>query len=217
MNKQEVIDLIKKEKIIVIVRDVEKDKLIPLAEAMYNGGIRLLEITYDANQSPTDEQTAQNIKMLADHFKDKMLIGSGTTVKESQVELTKNAGGKFIISPDTYDAVIKKTCECGLVSIPGAVTPSEIQTAHRCGADFVKIFPSVNLGASYIKAVSAPLSNIKFLAVGGIDETNMKDYLKAGVCGFGIGSNITNKKMIKENNWDEISKLAEKYVSAVRG
>lgn len=217
MNKQEVIDLIKKEKIIVIVRGVEKDKLIPLAEAMYNGGIRLLEITYDANQSPTDEQTAQNIKMLADHFKDKMLIGSGTTVKESQVELTKNAGGKFIISPDTYDAVIKKTCECGLVSIPGAVTPSEIQTAHRCGADFVKIFPSVNLGASYIKAVSAPLSNIKFLAVGGIDETNMKDYLKAGVCGFGIGSNITNKKMIKENNWDEISKLAEKYVSAVRG
>ena len=121
MNKQEVIDLIEKEKIIVIVRGVEKDKLIPLAEAMYNGGIRLLEITYDANQSPTDEQTAQNIKMLADHFKDKMLIGSGTTVKESQVELTKNAGGKFIISPDTYDAVIKKTCECGLVSIPGAV------------------------------------------------------------------------------------------------
>lgn len=217
MNKQEVIDLIEKEKIIVIVRGVEKDKLIPLAEAMYNGGIRLLEITYDANQSPTDEQTAQNIKMLADHFKDKMLIGSGTTVKESQVELTKNAGGKFIISPDTYDAVIKKTCECGLVSIPGAVTPSEIQTAHRCGADFVKIFPSVNLGASYIKAVSAPLSNIKFLAVGGIDETNMNDYLKAGVCGFGIGSNITNKKMIKENNWDEISKLAEKYVSVVKG
>lgn len=217
MNKQEVIDLIEKEKIIVIVRGVEKDKLIPLAEAMYNGGIRLLEITYDANQSPTDEQTAQNIKMLADHFKDKMLIGSGTTVKESQVELTKNAGGKFIISPDTYDAVIKKTCECGLVSIPGALTPSEIQTAHRCGADFVKIFPSVNLGASYIKAVSAPLSNIKFLAVGGIDETNMNDYLKAGVCGFGIGSNITNKKMIKENNWDEISKLAEKYVSVVKG
>ena len=217
MNKQEVIDLIEKEKIIVIVRGVEKDKLIPLAEAMYNGGIRLLEITYDANQSPTDEQTAQNIKMLADHFKDKMLIGSGTTVKESQVELTKNAGGKFIISPDTYDAIIKKTCECGLVSIPGAVTPSEIQTAHRCGADFVKIFPSVNLGTSYIKAVSAPLSNIKFLAVGGIDETNMNDYLKAGVCGFGIGSNITNKKMIKENNWDEISKLAEKYVSVVKG
>lgn len=217
MNKQEVIDLIEKEKIIVIVRGVEKNKLIPLSEAMYNGGIRLLEITYDANQSPTDEQTAQNIKMLADHFKDKMLIGSGTTVKESQVELTKNAGGKFIISPDTYDAVIKKTCECGLVSIPGALTPSEIQTAHRCGADFVKIFPSVNLGASYIKAVSAPLSNIKFLAVGGIDETNMNDYLKAGVCGFGIGSNITNKKMIKENNWDEISKLAEKYVSVVKG
>ncbi len=217
MNKQEVIDLIEKEKIIVIVRGVEKDKLIPLAEAMYNGGIRILEITYDANQSPTDEQTAQNIKMLADHFKDKMLIGSGTTVKESQVELTKNAGGKFIISPDTYDAVIKKTCECSLVSIPSAVTPSEIQTAHRCGADFVKIFPSVNLGASYIKAVSAPLSNIKFLAVGGIDETNMNDYLKAGVCGFGIGSNITNKKMIKENNWDEISKLAEKYVSVVKG
>ena len=217
MQKNDVIDLISKEKIIVIVRGVKKDKLIALAEAMYAGGIRLLEITYDANQSPTDEQTAESIKLLTSHFGDKMIIGSGTTTKESQVVLTKNAGGKFIISPDTYDAVIKKTCECGLVSIPGAVTPSEIQTAHRCGADFVKIFPSVNLGCGYIKAISAPLSNIKFLAVGGIDETNMTDYLKAGVCGFGIGSNITNKKMIEENDWQGICELAKKYVSVVKG
>lgn len=213
---KEVIEAIEKEKLIVIVRGVEKNKLIPLAEAMYKGGIRLLEITYSANGKVSDEQTADNIAMLSKYFEGKMYIGAGTVIKESQVELTKRAGGKFIISPDTYPEVIKKTKELGMVSIPGALTPTEIQLAHRSGADFVKMFPITNMGVGYVKAVKAPLSHIKFLAVGGVDEDNMTEYIKAGVCGFGVGSNIIDKKMLAENNWDEITKLAEKYVSVVK-
>ncbi len=213
--REKVIERIEREKIITIVRGVKADKLLSLAEAMYNGGIRLLEITYSANGSTSDEETADNIEMLSKHFGDRMFIGAGTVITEKQVELTKKAGGIFIISPDTYDAVINKTRELEMVSMPGALTPSEIQSAHRCGADFVKMFPITNLGTEYVKAVKAPLSHIKLLAVGGINENNMADYLNAGVCGFGIGSNIVSKKLINAGDYGAITDLAKKYTKVI--
>lgn len=214
--REQVIQAVEKEKIIVIVRGVESEKLIPLAEAMYQGGIRLLEITYSANGKVSDEQTAANIAMLAKHFEGKMFIGAGTVLTEKQVELTYKAGGKFIISPDTCPAVIEKTRALNMVSMPGALTPTEMQIAHRSGADFIKMFPVTSLGTGYIKAVKAPLSHLKLLAVGGVDENNMGDYLKAGVCGFGVGSNIIDKKMLAQNDWAGITALAEKYLQVVK-
>ena len=213
MSLQEVIE---QEKLIVIVRGLAKEELLPLTEAMYAGGVRLLEITYSANGKVTDEETAANIAMLVEEFQGRMAIGAGTVLTEKQVELTYKAGGKFIISPDTCEEVIKKTKELGMVSMPGALTPTEIQAAHKYGADFVKLFPITNLGTGYVKAVKAPLSHIKLLAVGGIDQNNMQDYLKAGVSGFGIGSNIINKKMLQEKDWAGITALAEKYVSLLK-
>ena len=208
----EIIKKIEEKKIIVIVRGVKKNKLIPLAEAMYKGGIRFLEITYSADKKVSDEETTENIKMLSEHFGGRMYIGAGTVLTEEQVALTKKAGGQFIISPDTVPEVIRKTKELGMISIPGAVTPSEITTAVKSGADFVKLFPANNLGAAYIKAITAPLCNVKLLAVGGIDENNMPEYLKAGVCGFGIGGNIVKKQLIDAGDFAAIEKLAEKYV-----
>lgn len=211
-----VIEKIEKEKIIAIVRGVESEKLIPFAEAVYAGGIRLLEITYSADGSVSDEETAKNIQKLSEQFDGRMYIGAGTVLKEKQVELTKSAGGRFIISPDTYPEVIRKTRELDMVSMPGALTPSEIQSAHRAGADFVKVFPVTNMGIEYLKAVKAPLSHIKLIAVGGINEKNMSDYIDAGICGFGIGSNIVNKKMIEEENFEEITNLAKKYTAVIK-
>ena len=213
--REKIIEAIEKYKVITIVRGIESDKLIPLAEAMYDGGIRLLEITYSANGSTSDEETAKNIEMLSKHFEGRMFIGAGTVITEKQVELTKNAGGKFIISPDTYENVIKKTRELGMVSMPGALTPSEIQEASRFGADFVKLFPITNMGIEYVKAIKAPLSHIKFLAVGGINENNIDDYLKAGVSGFGVGSNIVNKKLVDSGDFASITDLARKYTQRV--
>ena len=100
--------------------------------------------------------------------------------------------------------------------MPGALTPSEIQSAHRAGADFVKVFPVTNMGIEYLKAVKAPLSHIKLIAVGGINEKNMSEYIDAGICGFGIGSNIVNKKMIKEGKFKEITNLAKKYTVVIK-
>lgn len=211
-----ILQFIKKEKIIVIVRGVTGAKLIPLAQAMYDGGIRLLEITYSADKSVSDEETAANIRALKNHFDEKMRIGAGTVLNEKQVELTKEAGGEFIISPDTVPSVIKKTKELNMISMPGALTPSEITLAHNSGADFVKVFPAVMLGTDYIKAVKAPLSHINLLAVGGVNVGNMEEYFNAGVCGFGIGSNIVDKKLLADNNYEEITELARKYVSVIQ-
>lgn len=206
-----IIESVKKNKIIVIVRGVAKEKLIPLAEAMYNGGIRLIECTYQANGSISDEEIADNIKMLAEYFGDKMYVGAGTVLTKKQVELTKKAGGKFIISPDANEEVIRYTKEIGLISMPGALTPTEIAAAKRAGADFVKVFPIDVYGPSYIKAVKAPLSNVELLAVGGITINNINDYLSAGAVGVGIGTGIVNKSMIESGNFEGITRLAKEY------
>ena len=214
--REDVIKAIEREKLIVIVRGIEREKLIPLAEAMYEGGVRLLEVTYSANGAVSDEDTAENIRMLCEHFGDRMYIGAGTVITPRQVKLTKEAGGQFIISQDTYNKVIKKKRKLDMVSMPGALTATEIQAAHRAGADFVKMFPITNMGPDYVKAVKAPLSHIRLLAVGGVDQNNMKDYLKAGVCGFGVGSNIINKKMLAEEDYAGITALAKEYVAVVK-
>lgn len=197
-------------KIIIILRGVERDKIIPLCEALYSGGIRLVEITYSADGTTPDRVTAESIRLLSNAFKGKMTIGAGTVLTKEQVRLTAEAGGKFIISPDTREAVIEETVRLGLVSIPGALTPTEAQSAHVYGADFVKLFPISSLGPSYIKAISAPLSHIKFLAVGGVNEKNIGEFIRAGAVGVGIGGNITS--LLKEDNYEAITEMAKKYV-----
>ncbi len=216
MNRQDVINTIEKEKIIVILRGFGYDELKNTVAAMREGGVRCCEVTYDSLGAISDEQTAEHIARLCADFPD-MLIGAGTVLKESQVELTKNAGGKFIISPDTNPDVIRKTVELGLVSIPGALTPSEATLANRSGADFVKLFPNGEVKPTYLKALVAPLSHIKFLAVGGINAENLAEALKMGAVGIGVATGIANKEYIKSGRFDEITKLARRFVSAARG
>jgi len=213
---KKVIESILENKIVVIVRGVEKNNLIPLAQAMYDGGIRLLEITFDATGKISDKETAENIKMLSQYFEGKMYIGAGTVLTKEQVRLTKESGGKFIISPDINTRIIRYTKKLKLVSMPGALTPSEIQKAHRAGADFVKLFPISNMGSSYVKAVTAPLKHIKLIAVGGVDASNMAEFISAGVVGFGLGSNIVNHKLINDGNFAQITEGAKRCVNATK-
>ena len=213
--REQVINSVLENKIIVILRGFARETLIPLAEAMYEGGIRLVEITFSADGKISDEAVADDIKLLAEHFEGRMHIGAGTVLKESQVELVKAVGGKFIISPDMNEAIIRKTRELGLVSMPGALTPTEVQTAHLAGADFVKLFPVSTFGAEYVKAIKAPLSHIKLLAVGGVKLEDMKTYLDAGACGFGIGTTIANKSFVERGEYEKITELAKKYLDAI--
>lgn len=215
--REQIMQAVYREKMIVIVRGVDSKQMIPLAEAMYQGGIRLLEVTYSANGAVSDEETADNICRLSKHFEGKMFIGAGTVIRPNQVELTRKAGGGFVISPDTDPEIIRKTRELGMVSMPGALTPSEIRLAVKEGADFVKLFPVDSMGPAYVKAVRAPLSHIPLLAVGGVNLNNIKDYLQAGVCGFGISSNIIDKTLLAKEDYEGITKLAKQYTEAVKG
>ncbi len=214
MEKQ-TIECIEKEKIIVIVRGVARENLISLVSAMYKGGIRLVECTYDASGRTPDEEVAANIGMLTEQFGDRMEIGAGTVLTKKQVELTRRAGGRFIISPDTDVEIIRATKEAGLVSIPGALTPTEVRAAHKAGADFVKLFPVDLYGPKYIKTLLAPLSNVKVLAVNGITEENMRDYLAAGASGVGVGSGIVRKDLIAKGDFAGITAAARRYTATI--
>lgn len=211
LNRNEIIRDIEKNKIIVIMRGFTEDQLIRSVEAMEAGGIKLVEVTFDQSGATPDSETADKIRALKEHFGDRVRVGAGTVMTEKQTELAYNAGAEFIISPDSYEGVIRKTRELGMVSIPGVFTPTEAANAHRWGADFVKLFPYSELKISYLKALTVPLSHIKFLAVGGVDASNLTDYLAAGAKGVGVATAIADKKAIFAGDYDEITRRAKAF------
>ncbi len=213
--KQEVIEQIKENKLIVIVRGVYGEDCIKLAKALYTGGIKMMEITFDQKNPDELYKTADAIKAIKQEMAGKMLVGAGTVITTKQLDLARDAGAEFIISPNIDKEIIQKTVEYGLVSIPGALTPTEATAAYNWGADFVKLFPVSNFGSSYVKAVSAPLSHIPFLAVGGVSETNIKDFLNDGAVGAGVGGKLVNKEWIKNGEFDKITALAQTFIKNI--
>ena len=118
-------------------------------------------------------------------------------IEENKIIVIVRGVAKEKLIPLAEEAIIKESKAQGLVSIPGAITPSEAAAASRAGADFVKMFPIDFYGPRYLKTVATPLSHVRFLAVNGINENNMNEYLEAGACGVGVGSGIVNKKLIE--------------------
>lgn len=215
--RDKIIEWILREKVIAIVRGVEAEKSMRVAQALYDGGIRLMEITYD-QRSPEDWQTTANaIGTIAERFEGRMFVGAGTVTCPELVELTKRVGGQFAVAPDTNPEVIRKTLELGLVSIPGAMTPTEILTAHRLGADFVKVFPLGDLGAGYLKSIRAPISHVKLLATCGITDKNIAEYIAAGADAAGVGGNLANRKWIENEEYYRITDAAKTLLKAVHG
>ena len=213
ISHQAVIDAILENKIIVILRGLNAEQLLKTVQAMEEGGIRMVEVTFDQSGKISDEQTAANIRTLVETFAGRVRVGAGTVMTAKQAEMAYEAGAEFIISPDTYEEVIRRTRELGMVSLPGAFTPTEAANAHRYGADFVKLFPNSEVGISYLKALMAPLSHIRFLAVGGVNEKNMMEYLNAGAKGIGVATGIVNKKHIADGNYAAVTELALAYTS----
>lgn len=211
----ELAEILQEKKIVTIMRGVKGEKALKAAEAIAEGGLRFLEVTFDSSGTTTDEETAETIKMLNEKLGHRLHIGAGTVITVQQVEAAYKAGAKYIISPDTDEEVIRRTKELGMLSLPGALTPTEIKRAHNAGADFVKIFPVGNLGAGYIKAVKAPLSQVKYIAVGGVNLENLKEFEKAGASGFGIGANILDTKLIEAGDYEGITALAKKYADLI--
>ena len=214
--RETTIQKVLEEKVIAIVRGVDPDACMKVADALYAGGIRLMEVTFNQKNPDSFKDTAEAISRISKTYEGRMLVGAGTVTTPELVEIAVNAGAKYIISPDTNPEVIKKTREMGVVSMPGALTPSEVLLAHRSGADFVKLFPVGNLGAAYVKALCAPISHVKMLGVGGVNENNAAEFIKAGVVGVGIGGNLANKAWIEAGEFDKITEIARKLVESLR-
>ncbi|MDR1899767.1 MAG: bifunctional 4-hydroxy-2-oxoglutarate aldolase/2-dehydro-3-deoxy-phosphogluconate aldolase [Treponema sp.] len=213
--RENTIQKIRETKIIAIVRGMEEKFILPLAEALAAGGISLMEITFNQAKPETFEATMRNITAVNEKLGDKLTCGAGTVISPEQVVLADKAGAAFIVSPNVDVDVIRRTRELGLVSLPGAMTASECLSAHYAGADFIKLFPAADLGTGYLKAIRAPLSHLKFLAVGGINENNAQDFIKAGALGLGIGGNLVNKDWIAAGEFNKITDLAHILVKAV--
>lgn len=212
----QILNQLHEEKLISIIRGVSSKDISKAVEALYEGGIHFVEVTFRPGDEQASNDTLLSIQKLVKEFKNRMYIGAGTVLTPEQVTLVKKAGGMFIISPDTNVDVIKKTKELGMLSIPGALTPSEAVTAWNAGADLVKIFPAGVMGPQYIKAIKASLSQLKISAVGGVSEDNIPAFLDVGVDGFGIGSNLVNADIVEKENWQEITNHAKKYVKTLK-
>ncbi|MBQ4505834.1 MAG: bifunctional 4-hydroxy-2-oxoglutarate aldolase/2-dehydro-3-deoxy-phosphogluconate aldolase [Firmicutes bacterium] len=215
--KEAIIQKILDEKVIAIIRGSSEDECLSLARALHAGGVNMLEVTFDQSSEELRLLTERTIKRLNDELGGEMVFGAGTVTTPEMVRMAFDAGAKFIISPDTDPAVIKETVRLGMVSIPGAFTPSEIKQAHVCGADFVKVFPASKLGPSYIKDVTAPLNNVRLLAVGGVDGSNIRDYLAAGAVGAGVAGCLFKKDWIKNGEWDKVTEASKKFTAILRG
>lgn len=213
VNDSRVLNLILEKKIITIVRGTYGDDLRKLAHALYDGGIRFMEVTFDQKDPDCIAKTAGAISMLNAEFAGcDFYAGAGTVLTKEQVKAASDAGASYIISPNTNPEVIRYTKELGLVSIPGAMTPTEILLAHDCGADIVKLFPAATLGLKYVKDILAPISHVAIIATAGITEENFAEFLKLGLKGAGISGRLTDKKLIAAGDWEEFTRRAKAFV-----
>ncbi len=206
-----VLEIAIKTRVIAIVRGLEPQHMRGLAEALATGGISLVEVTFDQRNRARWHETTDAIRMLSKAFAGRLIPGAGTVMSIEQARMAREAGAQYIVSPNVNRDVIKEAKALCMAAFPGALTPTEIADAYAAGADAVKVFPASVLGPGYIKAVRAPMGHIPLFAVGGVDEKNAADYIRAGAVGVGIGGNIVNKDWIAAGEWDRIAQLAALY------
>ena len=175
-------------RIIAIIRGDYSQHIISLTDALYIGGIRIAEITMNSPDA------VAMITLLRSHYHGKMWIGDGTVVTTEQVALVAESGAQFIVSPDTFPDVIQKAISLDMEAIPGAFTPSEVRTAVRAGANFVKLFPAMPAGSSHLQQMLEPMSDVPFVATGGIGLSEIEHFMQAGATAFGIGSALVPKE-----------------------
>ena len=211
MKATDVYDVIRDKKIITIIRGAEEGVIVRIAEALFAGGIGMLEVTCNT------PGFASMIRALKEAMEGKMLIGAGTVVSVDLAKKALAAGAEYAIAPDVNTDVITYCVENDVAVVPGAATATEVLTARRYGAKMVKIFPASALGADYIRQLRGPIDDVEFVAVGGVTPANVHEFMKAGCVGIGIGSSVATKANIAAGNWAGISAAAKDFVDAVNG
>jgi 2-dehydro-3-deoxyphosphogluconate aldolase/(4S)-4-hydroxy-2-oxoglutarate aldolase len=198
MNREQGLQWIEKTRIIAIVRGVEERHINDLSQALLDGGIRAMEITLNTSGA------LSMITKLQAQFGEHMYIGAGTVLDMEDAKQAIEAGASYIVTPNTDEDVIRYAVEQGVPIFPGAMTPTEIVKAWKAGATAVKIFPGASLGLAYIKELQGPLNHIPMVAVGGVNEANIGQFIQAGCYGLGIGGSLINLQEIAAGNFSWI-------------
>jgi 2-dehydro-3-deoxyphosphogluconate aldolase / (4S)-4-hydroxy-2-oxoglutarate aldolase len=181
-----------------------------LVEAMVAGGVEVVEVTM------TVPGAIEILKDLKKTYGDRLLLGSGTVTTVAQCEATIRAGAEFVVSPSLHLDVMEATLKAGKVSIPGALTPTEVITAWRAGAAYVKVFPCSALGgAKYLKALKAPFPEIRLIPTGGVTLTTAADFLHAGASALGVGTDLVNPTAIAKGEAHTITETARRYLQVI--
>ena len=208
LSHHEALTQIKAAKLVAILRHVPADKLDGVVEALIAGGVRVLEFTFDHDSDECVKENAEKIRHTAEKYGDRVLVGCGTALTVQEVEAACDAGACLVISPNVDYGVIRRTRQLGMVSMPGALTPTEIVAAHGAGAEGT-------LGVDYIKAVRGPLGYIDMSAVGGVKPENVEQFLDAGVCGFGVGGQLVLASAVKSGDFAAIQARAKQFTDAI--
>jgi len=211
MNKTDVIKQIRDTGLIPVVRATSADEAMRAIDAIREGGVSVLEITM------TVPGAISVIEQLAKNYGSDVLVGAGTVLDAETARACILSGAKFIVSP----ALNVETIECcrryGVAVMPGALTPTEVVQAWTAGADFVKVFPAGALGgASYLKALKAPLPQIELVPTGGVSLKTAADFIKAGASALGVGADLVDLKAIRDGQASIITERAKQYVEIVR-
>ncbi len=212
MNVREIwndIDL----KLIAIMRGIKPEETSDCVKALLESGLRAIEIPLNSPDAFASIKIA--VATANEHSLKPCLIGAGTVLTKQDVMNVHKAGGNLIVSPNVNLEVIKLTKSLDMFSAPGVYTPSECLVAHQNGADILKVFPASNLGISGIKALSAILpKSVQLCAVGGVGNDDFKDYMQAGVIGFGLGSSLYQPRMSATEIHDKSSISASSFAAS---
>jgi 2-dehydro-3-deoxyphosphogluconate aldolase/(4S)-4-hydroxy-2-oxoglutarate aldolase len=211
MNKAEAIQQIKDTGVIPVVRATSADEAMRAIDAIKAGGISVLEITM------TVPGAVRVIEQVSESFGDQALVGAGTVLDAETARVCILSGAQFVVSPALNLETIACCRRYGIAVMPGALTPTEVVQAWTAGADFVKVFPAGALGgASYLKALKAPLPQIELVPTGGVSLKTAADFIKAGASALGVGADLVDLKAIREGQADVITQRAKQFVEIVR-
>ena len=181
-----------------------------VVDAMIAGGVTVVEVTM------TCPDALAILRDLRSKYGSKLLLGSGTVTTAKEAEDTIEAGAEFVVSPSLHPEVIASTKANKKLSIPGALTPTEVITAHRAGADYIKIFPcSAVGGAPYLKALLAPFPHLQLIPTGGVTLQTAESFLKAGARALGVGSDLVNLAAIDQGTPELITEAAKAYLQII--
>lgn len=204
------LNTIKETKIIAIIRNAKPDDILPIVKSLYKSGIRAIEITMNYPKA------LESIELVATEMKDKVVVGAGTVLDAESARLAILSGATFILSPTLNKETIQMTKKYGAVSIPGALSPTEILDAYEYGGDIIKVFPTTSMGPEYIKDLQGPLPQIPLLPTGGIDLNNIEQFMKAGAVGVGLGSSLVNTKLeANEEYYKNLEETAKQFSDIV--